>query len=702
MLRTAQRENWPSNFDGYRWTFQPPEKIAQIVVAAPHEQKEVAAPVVRFADLAHSDAARETVLLREKAVQLFQSQKYLGVEVALETVSAIMRATHAGFKCGSRALRIWVKDYAAHGIDGLVEQKRGRVGRKAFVNDLEESHLLKLAADAVGHGNWKRNNARARLNKAEAFRNLVANPTVTGPARAWLHGGRASKSSMPPSISRAIDQRVSPLTATLMQVGAKAAKLDGAYVSCDYENLRAGDAFTADDMTANCYVWVEWPNEQGFILQRPQILASADIGSMSWLNLRAVMRPKGQYTKDDVWGLIGDIFDDYGLFKIAVLEGGIWQSNVVAGQKVVQKNNFANEETRIGGLKSLGVKLIHTRTPRGKIVETMFNTLQHAADNVRGFCGRDERKDCPEETKKNLALVKSGHAHPRQFFLHVSEYSAHLKAVMNQLNHTRGDGKILRGLCPADKWTQDTASVEREIFPDNSKWMYRAAYRVCEITRNGVRITVGSGKYMTAFSYYAPELEVHRGRRVIVFWNDYDPDTDAVVYTIQSGKPHTLICVAPRVPDAPRFGATDEQMAAASTHKKMQMQLARTQRETLAPHLQRNFKTVAAREKIAEVNDQLHAVRVEAGRKARATKTLRDFQGGVDELLDNQFANTETKRSVTLPSKDKIAESPEGPGRDRNKPLMQNCDANELRSPIGITDGNTFSETDLSADALLD
>lgn len=632
VLRTAQRENWPSHFDGYRWKFQPPAMIADIIIAQPAAPADTA-PAVKFADLAHSDAARQTVLWREEAVKLFHSQKHVGCEVAYETCAAIMRINHAGFKCTSHSLRLWVKDYTAHGIDGLVDQKRGRVGRKAFVNDLEESQLLKLAADAVGAGNWKRNNARARVNKAEAFRNLVSDPTVTGPARSWLHGGRASKSALPPSVSKAIDQRVSPLTATLMQVGAKAAKLDGGSVECNYDNVPAGDAFTADDMTANVYVWVEWPNEQGFLLIRPQILAAADIGSMSWLNVRAVMRPKGQYNKDDVWGLIGDVFDDFGLFKIAVLEGGIWQSNVVAGQKVVQKNSFADEQSRFGGLQSLGVKLMHTRTPRGKIIETMFNTLQHAADNVRGFCGRDERKDCPEDTKRNLAQVEAGHAHPRQYFLHLSEYNEHLRGVMNALNNTRADGKILRGLCPLDKWSQDTAGIDRVVVPDNSKWMYRAAYRVVEVTRNGVRITVGSGKYMTAYNYFSEQLEVHRGRRVVVFWNDNDPDTDAVVYTIQSGKPDKMICVAPRVPDAPRFGATDEQMAAASTHKKLQMQLARTQRASLAPYFKRNFKTGAARQKAAEVNDQLRAVRSEQGKRIRSRQAVQEFQGDVADLL---------------------------------------------------------------------
>ncbi len=680
--RIAVRDQWPSRFDGYRWLFAPPREIADIIVTRPQTPDvKTENPQVRFGDLSHSDAAREKVLLREKAVLTYRAHKHLGREVALQCVVAQFKLQYPALKLNcTRALRNWDKAYTQNGLDGLVEQKRGRVGRKAFVNDLEESQLLQLAADAVGHGNWKRNNPTARLNKAAAFRNLVGNPTVTGPARAWLHGARASKSSMPPSVSRAISERISPLGATLIQIGPKAAKLDGAFTECSYDDVRAGDAFTADDMTANCYVWCEWPNEQGFILIRPQILAAMDIGSMSWLSVRAVMRSKGQYTKDDVWGLVGDLFDEYGLFKMAVLEGGIWQSNIIVGHKT-----GLSDEVRFGGLKSLGVKLIHTRTPRGKIIETGFNQLQHAADNIRGFCGRDERKDCPEETKAALAQVRAGHAHARQYFLHIDEYTKHLAGVMRQLNSERGDGKILRGLCPADKWAQDAPTFE--VLPDAAKWMYRAAYRVVEITRNGVRITVGSGKYQTAYLYADPAMEVHRGRRVIVFWNDYDPDTDAVVYSLKSGKPDKLICVAPRVQDVPRFGANPEQMAGETTRKKLAMQVARVQRETLAPYLQRNFKTPASHAKTAEVGEQITAARVEQGKRIRTRKTVRDFQGGADELLDGGASVPASRQTF---SEQPIARVESGRSRVENE-------ADPVPNLISQP-----GEIDLSANALLD
>jgi len=59
------------------------------------------------------------------------------------------------------------------------------------------------------------------------------------------------------------------------------------------------------------------------------------------------------------------------------------------------------------------------------------------------------------------------------------------------------------------------------------------------------------------------------------------------------------------------------------------------------------------------------------------------------------FANTETERDATLRPEGQRAESPEGPGREENKPLMQNPTATERPSPIGSPGRNTFTSGSL-------
>jgi hypothetical protein len=510
------------------------------------------------------------------------------------------------------SLRGWVVEFGAHGLDGLVEQKRGRVGRKAFVLELATEDVLRTSAACVEHG------IKGRLNVARGYRRLVADPTVGGDngRPSWLHGGHASKSYVPPSVRAAVKMSASPITVDRLQLGPRAAQLNGPYTECSYEDVPAGRAWTADDMTANVYVWVEWPCPEGFLLIRPQILAVMDIGTMRWQNVRGIIRSRGQYNRDDVWGLIGDTLDAYGLHRgvngevdsIAVLEGGTWQSNVVKGYKT-----GIDDQSRFGGLESLGVKLIHTRTPHGKIIETGFNSLQHAADNCKGFCGRMEMKDCPEDVKQQLADVRSGKAHPRQYFLHFHEYIEHLAGVMRSLNNERNDGKILRGLTPDEKWAQDAPQFVE--FPDCCKWMYRASYSLPSVTRNGVRVTIGSGKFMLAYTYSHPALEQHRGRQVLVYWNDYNPDTDALVYTVKSGKPDKLICVASRVAEIPRFGASEEQSHAEAARKAQAHQMAVSQSASLAPYLFRNQKVESRKQKSdanADIGERIAAARKRA------------------------------------------------------------------------------------------
>jgi hypothetical protein len=608
--RTAQREGWAFRRNANRIEYAPPAHIADIVLSTPRSEASFETPAVKFADLVGpgNQSQRETVLLREKAVTLLQNNvPLLGKENALKLVCQHFAKEHPLFKISVSSLRRWDDAFAANGIDGLVEQKRGRVGRKAFALDLTEEEILKGRAAAVEHG------IKGRTNVARAFRVLASDPTISGQARQWLHGGRVSKSSVPPSVRDAL--RV-PIGATkLIQTGPKAAKLDGAFTECSYENVPAGKAFTADDMTANVYVWCEWPNEQGFIVIRPQILAAMDIGTMRWLCMRAVIRSKGQYNRDDVWGLIGDVMDDYGRYEIAVLEGGIWQSNVVIGQKT-----SIDDATRFGGLKSLGVKVIHTRTPRGKIIETAFNQLQHAADNCPGYCGRMEMKDCPEILKQQLADIRTGKAHPRQYLMHVNEYSAHLTGVMESLNNERNDGKILRGLCPNDKWAQDAPQLD--VFPDAAKWMYRSAYNIVQVTRNGVRVTLGSGRFQQVYTYASPSLETHRGRRVIVFWNDHNPDTDAVIYTVQNGRPHSLICVASRLQSVPRFDAGQGQLQAEATRKKLSHQMAVNVRKTLSPYLQRQTGNAAPLNKVSEISERITDAREKQDNKEQTRREI--------------------------------------------------------------------------------
>jgi hypothetical protein len=573
---------------------------------------------VAFADL-RNPAARSIVLLRERAVLATQA-------TAVDQVLAELRAAQPLFRVSRSSLYLWRRRYESWGLDGLVEQKTGRSGRKPISDHLTPDQILSARAAAVEFGTG------GTLNIARAHRRLVADPTLTAGAREHLHGAHASKSHVPPSVRESM--KVSLLATGLLQVGPKHARLNGRWTPCSYDDVRAGDVITADDMTANAYVWLEWPNDKGFIVMRPQVLAMLDVGSLAWTNLRAVFRARGQYCHDDVWGLVGDFLDNPGRPKAFLFEGGTWRSNVVLGQKT-----GLADEVRFAGLRSLGIHLYHSRSPRSKVIEGAFNQLQYAGDNCAGFCGRAEMQDRPESLKQQLYEIEHGKAHPSQYLLHQRDYVEHLTRVMHELNHERQDGQILRGQCPADKWEQDQPTFDQ--FPDSSKWLYRSAYRVVTVTNNGVRITERSGKFQESYLYDNPGvLTALQGRRVAVYWNDHNPDTDAVLLSIRGGRPHEFLGIAHRVKALPRFGGTKEQMTEEGHRKAVAMRYAVAESRSLVPFLQRTipsqYPEIGTGRQSAEIGDQISAAAGRASGIARARRAAQSVDA--DALLERRAA----------------------------------------------------------------
>jgi hypothetical protein len=414
---------------------------------------------------------------------------------------------------------------------------------------------------------------------AAAARELAAHPNLPAALRSQLHDAHVSKSYVTPSIRSAL--RPSPLTGALAQ-GPKAARLSSRFTPRDYSDLRAGDVFTADDMTSNVICWTEWPNARGFILGQPQILPVLDVRSLRALNVRVIMREGGQYSGDDCWGLFGDVFDTFGLPGAVLLEFGHWQSKRMKGHAT-----DILAEDRIGGLASLGIELYPSFDPRSKgMIEGWFNIFQRHCDSFPGYAGRDQRTQCPESVKRSLQLIKAGE-HPSSHFPHVKQFADHVQTVMENLNHERQDGQILRGNSPLEQWAADAPRLG--VFPDESKWLYRSAISVTTVTRNGVRVTQNSGRKMQVHYFDNPELLVPlQGQKVVVFWNDHNPDADACICLPLKGGRYKFHGLAKRVQPLRAFSASKEELTAEAERKKAAMHYARTELRSIQPELQRN------------------------------------------------------------------------------------------------------------------
>jgi len=531
------------------------------------------APSVRFADL-RNDHARQRVLWRETVVQAVQELLEAGLSQRQAITQTVSRPEYC--QASPTRARTWLRHYQEHGLDGLVDQKCGRVGRRPIAADVPAHVLDAAAAAAVEHGTLGRD---GRQNMARAFRNtIMSHPDLPAEARARIHGDHASKSYVPPSVRDAL--RVSPI-AREMTRGPKAVRLATPYQPCTYERVPPGRIVTADDMTANVYCWMEAPTQTGFVLGRPQILAFLDVGSLRWQVARVILRRSGAYTRDDVWGTVGDLMDTFGVYPEWLFEGGnLWRSNRVLGERTGLR-----EEDRFGGLRSLGCRLRHSRVPRSKPIEQAFNELQYESDRCPGYAGRDEREQSPEGLQQAIAACKRGQMHPRGCFPHVAQYASHVEDSMAALNAERNDGKILRGQSPDEAW--EAAQPQMAALPARSKWLFRSNVSRVDVRRDGrVRVDLRSGKYRESYLYANPDLlQPIAGLAVLVYWNDRNPDADACILTA-GANPHFL-GTARAVPLVDRLDASEDEMHDVAARNKAAIAAARTEIVRLRPHFQR-------------------------------------------------------------------------------------------------------------------
>lgn len=499
----------------------------------------------------------------------------LGKEAALQ---AACNRPHpdTGATMSPARLREWLKRYAVAQLDGLVEQKRGVVGRRSAWSKLSDEQQNAYAAGVLEHG-----------SHARAFRQLTVRHDLSADARLHVHQAHHSKSHVPSSVRR--DGRPAPLTASLAQ-GPRAARLAGRFTPGAYDTFTAGEVFTADDMTSNVLCWVEWPNARGWKIAQAQLLPVLDVGSLRWLNVRVIVREGGQYSADDIWGLFGDTFDRFGLpARGFLLEGGHWQANRIAGHR--GEKTGLTEDDRLGGLRALGLEMHRSYDPRSKHIETCFNQLQWQLDACPGYAGRDQRKQLPEALKKKLGEAEGGHIHPRDFLLHVTQLADRVREAMAALNDERNDGVICRGATPNEKWANDAASTRLRVLPDQAKWLYRSAMDLVKVTRNGLRITRGSGpKRVTHYWDNGDLLTPIEGRNVVVYWNDGTPTADACVLDPQSRK---FLGLAHYVAPVNRFDGTDEQLSDEAARKREAMHYSRTELRTLTPFLSRRAPVVS-------------------------------------------------------------------------------------------------------------
>jgi len=127
----ARHHKWPSIRVANRDEFAPPEELLSKCrrIATFTQRRPTRRITVLFDGL--TPAARVRALCRAAVIAAFDELRSGSRPMSCAIATRRTQKTFASiFPFGSRSLDRWRRDYREHGLDGLSEQKRGRVGRR--------------------------------------------------------------------------------------------------------------------------------------------------------------------------------------------------------------------------------------------------------------------------------------------------------------------------------------------------------------------------------------------------------------------------------------------------------------------------------------------------------------------------------------------------------------------------------------------
>jgi hypothetical protein len=312
-------------------------------------------------------------------------------------------------------------------------------------------------------------------------------------------------------------------------LGGRALDTARAWLDRDYSNLASGLCFSSDDVTLPVY-WFVPDGKDWFNLVRGQCLVTIDFRSLRILGFS--LQPDRNYSSPVIHTMFAKVFADWGVPQHLYLECGIWKNSrlitggpkaarVPAGWEFMPLSWTESER----GFGDLGVTFLHAIRARSKVVERVIGLVQDQMEAEPGYCGRDERRDCPEITKRRMDDVKFRRVHPGDHFYDGNQWEARLREIFAAYNTTPQGGKILAGLSPdaAFEQFQDAARAPM-LFGDNCRHLLAHFKIPVEVGNNGITIRIGK----KSFVYRNEQTGRDKYQRKLAWFNPEEPSILAV------------------------------------------------------------------------------------------------------------------------------------------------------------------------------
>lgn len=494
---------------------------------------------------------------------------------------------------------------------------------------------------------------------AQAERELVEMRGASGLSEATrdLMDAGGSKSY----VNRRLAEAVQPLirAAAPYVLGKKAVDDATPSLTRDYSKLRSLQMVTADDFTMPVYFWIKdahgdpvLDRERRPILTRGQVLLFIDVRSLKIITWTLI--PERNYNALAVRTAMNRVCLDEGRPGCWYFERGIWKNSNLVQDRPPLHWRLANPSfaDTAGGWEKLGVRFIHATRARSKPAELVGGKLQNFMERVPGYCGRNEREDCPEETKRAKLAVER-REHPSKFFYSFDQWEVELGKLIYLYNADKQEGRILDGRSPArayqDHWVNDEV-----VKFDPTCWHLCAHYvREFEVKSGGVSFVHGSGKAREEFAYYDQgAFAAYRHRRVLAWFDPGYPGVLGITdldrlnpFFVQRSNPVDFDATAdPDSPAAEHYRAEVAKQAGFNKH-------ARAVFHTVKSEFNRTYRQNVMPRPVAALGKEMLAKRLEAqstasaddNRQSRIIRKARDLGVPVATLTD---FSEDTERSL--------------------------------------------------------
>ncbi len=316
-------------------------------------------------------------------------------------------------------------------------------------------------------------------------------------------------------------------------LGSKAVDDATAPLRRTYDKLRSMTVVTGDDLTAPVYGWLK--DDAGNpvldakgkpVITRGQVLAFIDVRSLRIITW--VLIPARNYNSTAIRTCMNMICREHGIPAVWLFENGLWKRSRLVKQIAPLHWRIAHSDKECEfGWEQLGSRFIHAKRARSKPIEKIFDLIQRLMEGELGYCGRDERRDCPEATKLAKLAVEAGREHPSKHFLSFDQWETRLGQIIDRYNADPQNGRHA-GMSPDQvfeaNWPHDDPPT-----PMNATCWHLGAHtaRLFRVAANGITWRIGK----QVFAYWDESLSPLRGREVIAWFNPETPEFISVTET---------------------------------------------------------------------------------------------------------------------------------------------------------------------------